>query len=184
MRLRETRARPVSCKHLLVDARLWALLSVCLAIPLVVAHLLLHRKAQGIQPFLPGQSINPIVGLSRQGTLVDLARSSSPCRLVRYESATCEASKVDRAQLVKLAGVATARGCEVVTLAPSPELNMPDSLGLEVALVTPRSLEASPLRFTPTTLLVDREWRVLWSRIGSLSFPDVVAAERAVPSRR
>lgn len=107
------------------------------------------------------------------------------CSLIRYAEASCEACVRDAGEFAKAARLASQEGCTVLNVAPfsgaSSALLRLSRTGSRPIVYLPYGWPAVvPLRSTPTTLLVDGEWRLAWIRSGSIEPAALSSLERAL----
>jgi hypothetical protein len=102
-------------------------------------------------------------------------------RPASYASASCGSCGRDQALFLEIERTLRARGCSSIQLAPSDRAFSHPVDPLRVNLAFPSVPFASGLAVTstPTTIVTDRDWKVSWSRIGTLRRSDVDAAVRA-----
>jgi hypothetical protein len=132
-----------------------------------------------------GAAVAPLTGVTIEGEHIgtrDALRAK--CHLVRYSSTACALSNSDRRPWNTVAAAAANRlGCEVTIISPGPD-RMPAIDGMKVnRLAYPVMTFVGQTRFrgTPTTLLFDEQWRLVWWREGPLQDDDQSALLRAAP---
>jgi hypothetical protein len=146
---------------------------------LLAAHLALSWEAKASSTHKLGATLVAAEGLVDAGVPLTETSQARPCHLLRYGSDTCAACAADRAIYLRLAEALSRRGCDVVSLAPGPRFFDAMNPFPKLAFPTARFAETVDLQFTPTTIVADRGWSVVWSKIGALDKTDVAAASRA-----
>jgi len=122
------------------------------------------------------------VGRTLEGQEVALDRTASPCAILRYASQDCGFCKRDYNIFLSLEASLRARGCASVQLTPSPRLiQQPVQAGrINLAFPSLSFAAGMPTSSTPTTIVVTRDWRVAWSKVGALAPSDLTAAIGAI----
>lgn len=109
-----------------------------------------------------------------------LPDGAAPCWLIRYASELCEYCKRDAKEYVQFEERAALAGCQSILIAPEPTVfpQGPSGRGdrINLALTTFDFAAAMPLRGTPTTLVLDRDAQVIWSKLGPVSPADIATA--------
>jgi protein-disulfide isomerase len=121
-----------------------------------------------------GHYLGPVSGVSEDGRGV--AVPDSDCHLLRYGSSICPACRSDRKEWAALKEGLLAKGCDVTEFAPAAELLEPGSprpRSFRLKLLDASFVARSRFRATPTMVLANRSWRVVWSQVGSLQGPEL-----------
>ncbi len=148
------------------------------------AHYWLAHKPMINERVLPGVVVGPIAGITSTGIAVtENSMNAYPCHVIRYTSIHCPWCLRDEPTWARFDETLRHYGCDSTILGP---------LGTDLpanAMLTPnqRSLVAVPafvaqkidLRVTPTTIVLDKNWKVVWSNLGILKPDD---AEKALSS--
>ena len=169
-------------------SRFQKLAQLCVTV-LVVVNLLafggkeiVRRRSAITSQVIDRKSFPPLSGVSRNGVLVNTdVKSGRPCHLIRYASKSCKWCSMDSGNWQSLATFFSRKGCDVFVLAPSSDL-MPPPNGegipeIQVAFVPFGAF--GELRGTPTTVLLDRSWQVLWGHKGAMD-PQILGKVRAL----
>jgi hypothetical protein len=145
-----------------------------------------HVRTGESGALVAGTTILPPAGVTLQGTSLDLAKSPAVCHLIRFASRSCEFSRSDRLfNQVEL--TALRAGCDSIILAPSDtsydcDASASHNRHHHLSYPTMATVRALRLEATPTTMIVDNAWRVVWVQIGVLSEQDVSYALRHLPA--
>lgn len=109
--------------------------------------------------------------------------ASTPCHVIRYQNASCPFCRSDGATWRRFADTLRATGCDVFLL--SDEDLDADSLssGRDARLVSLAHAETLPLTKTPTTVITNDSWRIIWAHTGALtnSTADEVRSRLTLP---
>ena len=137
------------------------------------------------EPILPGSVFAPLAGVARSGALWRGAADAAPtCHVVRFASSHCAACKPAQARgYVLLARALADRGCDAIVLSPNGSDLPMDGEGpfpQEMMAVDLRFVAASGFTATPTTVVFDRDWKVLWSSVGAFSEDSARTALRTI----
>jgi hypothetical protein len=106
----------------------------------------------------------------------DAPVTAASCHLVRYASLNCGycAPKYSQAW-DQLERTLTSRGCDAIIVSPyATDLPLGDGITPEQKLagVSLQFMESTHFNSTPITLLVDRDWKIVWSHVGVLDNND------------
>ncbi len=142
-------------------------------------------RVQTIQadPLMVGHFVGPAAGVDEDGRAV--AVPDSDCHLIRYGSSTCPACLADRREWASLKAKMLAKGCDVTEFAPSADLLEPgggEPRTYRLKLLNPAFVARSRFRATPTMVLTNRSWRVVWSRPGALRASELGAIIASEPA--
>lgn len=133
-----------------------------------------RRVAAGIVPFPPGRTLSATPGIVA-GRRVPAA--GAPCHLVRYASVFCSYCSPKYSQAWSdLERTLTGRGCDATIISPfSNDLPFSNGAAQEYRLDAVSFQFARSVQFTstPATLVLDHDWRIVWSHVGVLDGNDV-----------
>jgi hypothetical protein len=137
------------------------------------ADLYFQRTAAASVPFPPGQMVSGAPGITTNGTL---PATGAAFHLVRYASLNCGYCAPQYSQAWdQLEKTLTSKGCDAIIVSPyATDLPMGDGITPEQRLagVTLQFMESTRFNSTPITLLVDRDWKIVWSHVGVLDNSD------------
>lgn len=141
---------------------------------------LIHEFAEGVTR--PSGTSAPITGITVDGNTI--ADSSAPCHVIRYTSIRCPWCRRDQPSWDSFDQILRNSGCDSTSLGPSGE-DLPrkvDSLPNRRFLVAVPAVFAQKidLTATPTTVVLDREWNIVWSHVGLLGANDAGTAVAAL----
>jgi hypothetical protein len=148
----------------------------------VGVHYYLVHKFAAVSYINPGGVAGPISGIARSGDYFPAtAWGNYACHVVRYTSVRCKWCLLDETSWRAFDETLRNHGCDSVVLAPFGADLPKDATSLphqELLLVVPASLTQNFSFFaTPTTVVLDGDWRTVWSNVGILHSGD---AEKAV----
>lgn len=128
----------------------------------------------GIAAALPprGAAVPTLAGYSAEGELL-APKAGAGCVLLHYTDSSCQFCRAESALWHDVARQVVADGCRVATVLPYARTAAPTPT---YGPIDPRPIvfvpyawaAAVPLDETPTTILLDREGRVAWLRVGTL----------------
>ena len=155
--------------------------AVAACIGTVVAHAVTVHTIRGLGLPEIGKAFPPLSGLSIANRWVSLD-DSRPCHLVRFASEQCRFSKADDPAYRALESRLLAQGCDAAIVAPQRVL-MPagyteTSRRRLLAEADLGFLDRARLTRTPTTMVFDRRWRLVWRREGILDPADADVLSR------
>jgi len=138
-----------------------------------------RRAAAASVPLPPGQMISGTPGIIAGGAPT---ADRAACHLVRYASINCGycAPKYSK-QWNDLEKALTSKGCDAIIVSPyAGDLPLGDGATPEQRLtaVSLQFMKSTRFNSTPITLLVDRDWRIMWSHVGVLDNDDYQQAMR------
>jgi hypothetical protein len=140
----------------------------------------LRRSAASALPFPSGQIISAKPGITAAGRPPDAGPS---CHVVRYASINCGYCSPERSQSWNdLEKALTAKGCDAIIVSPfSGDFPLGDGKTTEQRLagVSMKFVRSTSFHSTPITLLLDRDWKIVWSHVGTVDGDDVQQALRA-----
>lgn len=161
----------------------WAsICAVLFNVGAIGVHYWLVHKSMINQPVPPGAVVGPIVGITSTGvTVTEDSTKAYTCHVIRYTSIHCPWCRRDEPTWTRFDDTLRSHGCDSTVLVPSGG-DLPPN-----AALTPnqRSLVAVPafvaqkidLLVTPTTIVLDKNWKIVWSNLGVLKPDD---AEKAL----
>lgn len=147
-------------------------------------HYYVAHKSAGLGVLAPGTVIRPVTGIDSLGNdVTESAVSAYPCHVVRYTSIHCPSCRLDEPSWNRFDAALRDHGCDSTILAPSAS-EVPTNVGplpnLRLVPVVPASVaEQTDLLATPSTIVLDHDWKVVWSNLGTLRPGDT---ERALSS--
>lgn len=134
-------------------------------------------------PLAVGHFVGPISGITDDHQT--LVVPDSRCHLIRYGSSQCPACRADQQRWKALRDALIAKGCNVTEIAPAANL-MEETVSnphvYRVAEVDPQFIERTRFTATPTMILTNKSWRVVWAREGALSVDDLQEALASQPA--
>lgn len=133
---------------------------------------LIHQFTEGVAR--PSGTSAPITGITLDGNTI--SDSSAPCHVIRYTSIYCPWCRRDQPSWDSFDQTLRNSGCDSTSLGPSGS-DLPrkaDSLPNRRFLVAVPAAFAQKINLTatPTTVVLDREWNIVWSRAGLLEAND------------
>jgi len=137
----------------------------------------------------PGQTVPPLTGYTLFGARI-APTPRGHCALIHYISGGCGSCSVEASAFATAARLAITHACAVWTIAASAarpaRVFQLDTVGNAPLVYIPYAWSAAvPLRATPTTMLLDRNRRVIWLRVGALdaaSASSLIDAIEALPA--
>jgi hypothetical protein len=160
----------------------WASIgAVLINLGAIGAHYWLAYKSTINQPVRPGTMVGPIAGITSSGAIItEDSMNAYPCHVIRYTSIHCPWCRRDEPTWTRFDETLRSHGCDTTILGPSGGDLSPN------ATLTPnqRSVVAVPafvaqnidLAVTPTTIVLDKNWKIVWSNRGILKAEDVEKA--------
>jgi hypothetical protein len=167
----------------LKSVEFWCFLLLLINMVTVGVDFYFRRSAAALVPFPPGQMIFG-TGITGGG---NPPAAGAPYHLVRYASIYCGfcAPKYSQAWN-ELEKTLTSKGGDAIIVSPfAGDLPPGDGATPEQKLagVSLQFVQSTHFNSTPITLLVDREWRVLWSHVGVLDSGDAREALKTIGDR-
>jgi hypothetical protein len=157
----------------LKSVEFWCLLLVIVNVVTAGADFYFRRAAAASVPLPPGQMISRPTGITAGGTP---PVAGAPCHLVRYASINCGfCSPKYSKSWDDLERTLTRKGCDAIIVSPyATDLPLGDGTTPEQPLagVSLQFMKSTRFNSTPVTVLVDRDWRILWSHVGVLDGND------------
>ncbi len=153
---------------------------------LLLAYRHVSRELTAVERMPRGERLPRPTGRTLDGSEISAGELEQPCHLLRYASAKCSVCRQDYGLFVEIEKALRARGCSSIQLAPSYEAFARPIDPLRINLAFPAVPFASGLGVvsTPTTIVAGGDWKVVWSRIGTLRPSDVDSAVRAASRLR
>lgn len=130
----------------------------------------LRRKRRNLR-------LGPIEGITSTGAIItEDSTNTYPCHVIRYTSINCPWCRRDEPTWTRFDEALRSHGCDSTTLGPSVG-DLPPSSALTS---NQRSVVAVPafvaqnidLMVTPTTIVLDKNWKIVWSNLGILKPED------------
>ncbi|MFI5106648.1 MAG: hypothetical protein ACHP79_17130 [Terriglobales bacterium] len=164
----------------LKSVEFWCLLLLIVNAVTAGADFYFRRSAAASLPLAPGQMISGTPGITANGSP---PAPGAACHLVRYASINCGYCAPKYSQAWNdLEKALTRRGCDAIIVSPyATDLPPGDGATPEQRLagVSLQFMKSTRFTSTPIMLLVDRDWRILWSHVGVLENRDYQQAMRA-----
>lgn len=150
--------------------------AICACIASIVADALTVRRIRQLGAPEPGGVFTQLSGVSAKGQWTS-ATAERRCHLVRFASDLCPFSRSDDRAFRAFEARLLRGGCDSAILAPASNVFPTGYIDSD----TRRLLQYADLGFlkqakfirTPTTLLFDQDWRLMWRREGVLSKSDL-----------
>lgn len=156
----------------------WASIgAVLLNLGAIGVHYWLAQKAMINQPVRPGTIVGPIAGITSTGAVItEDSTNAYPCHVIRYTSIRCPWCRRDEPTWTRFDEALRSHGCDSTILAPSGGELPPNA----TLMPNQRSVVAVPafvaqnidLMVTPTTIVLDKNWKIVWSNLGILKPED------------
>jgi len=157
----------------------WCLVLLFVNLATAATDFYFRRTTLALVPLPPGQSLAGPPGI----TLAGRPPATAACHLVRYASINCGycAPKYSR-PWDDLEQKLTQKGCDSIIVSPfSGDFPLADNKTPEFRLagVSTEFMRSTSFSSTPITLLVDHDWRIVWSHIGVVEQSDSQQALQA-----
>lgn len=150
-----------------------SILAVLLNVVAVSVHFYLahEKETTGVLP--RGTVINPVTGIDSLGNYVSESTGSAyKCHVVRYTSIRCPSCRRDEPSWNNFDTILRNRGCDSTILFPAATDALKDIVPLpsrRLLPVVPASVaQQTNLLATPSTIVFDHNWKVVWSTLGML----------------
>jgi hypothetical protein len=158
----------------------WCLLLLIVNAATAGADFYFRRSAAASVPLPRGQMISGAVGITANG---NPPPSGARCHVVRYASSNCGYCAAKYSQAWNdLEKALASRGCDAIIVSPYATDLPPENATTpehRLAGVSLQFMQSTHFTSTPITVLVDRDWRILWSHVGVLEHEDYQQAMRA-----
>jgi hypothetical protein len=147
----------------------------------LAAHYYIARQFTAESALTPGVTTGPVAGVNTQGHYIDRASTNSfRCHVVRYTSVNCPWCRKDEPAWKSFDQALRGQGCDSIIFGPSatelPRSVSPASGQDYLPVVSASAARNFELYATPTTLVLDHDWKVLWSNLGILEKGDTEKA--------
>ena len=161
-----------------------SIFAVLLNVVAVGVHYYLAHKNAGLGVLARGVIIQPVTGFDSLGNYVTAsAVSAYPCHVVRYTSIHCASCRRDEPSWNHFDTILRNHGCDSTILVPAATdvpKNVTPLPSRRLLPVVPASVaQQTDLLATPSTIVFNHDWRVVWSTLGMLQPGDT---ERALSS--
>jgi hypothetical protein len=161
----------------MIDGKRWlryaSILAILLNVVAVGVHFyVVHEKATlGVLPH--GTVIRPVTGIDSLGNdVTESTVSAYSCHVVRYTSIRCPSCRRDEPSWQHFDTILRNRGCDSTILFPAAADAIKDTVplpGRRLLPVVPASVaQQTNLLATPSTIVFDHNWKVVWSTLGML----------------
>lgn len=161
----------------MTDGKRWlryaSILAILLNVVAVGVHFyVVHEKGTlGVLP--QGTVIKPVTGIDSLGNYVtESTVSAYPCHVVRYTSIRCPSCRRDEPSWNNFDTILRNRGCDSTILFPAATDALKDVSPLpsrRLLPVVPASVaQQTNLLATPSTIVFNHDWKVVWSALGML----------------
>jgi hypothetical protein len=162
-----------------------SILAILINLPAIGTHYYLAGRFHSAAVVAPGTHVKPVTGITTTGeSFTEAGATAYPCHVLRYTSIHCPWCRQDEPAWQKLESALQQRGCDSTLLGsaatelPKDATSVPNRHWLAIVPAT----VARDINFyaTPTTLVLDRQWKVVWSKMGILEKGDMAKAMAAV----
>lgn len=157
----------------LKNIEFWCFLLITVNVATAGADFYFRRSASALLPFSPGQAISGPPGITATG---NPPATGAACHLVRYASINCRYCSPKYSESWNdLERALTGRGCDSMIVSPyAGDFPLADEKTPKhkLAGVSLEFMKSTSFNGTPITLLVGRDWRIVWSRVGVLDEED------------
>jgi hypothetical protein len=162
------------------NVELWCVVLLAFNVATAGLDFYFRGSAAAATPFPRGQMISANPGITAHGALEAAGPS---CHLVRYASAYCSYCSPKYSQSWNdLEKALTAKGCDAIIVSPFSgdfPLSQGNTPEQQLAGVSLQFARSTRFRSTPITLLLDHDWRIVWSHVGTVENYDFQQALRA-----
>jgi hypothetical protein len=157
----------------------WCFVLLFINLATVAADFYFRRSTVALLPLPPGQSVAGPPGIALAGS----PPPSAACHLVRYASINCGYCAPKFSQPWNdVERTLTQKGCDSIIVSPySGDFPVANNKIPErrLAGVSTQFIRSTSFNSTPITLLVDRNWRIVWSHVGVVEQGDSQQALQA-----
>lgn len=163
----------------LKSAEFWCFLLLIVNVATVGVDFYFRRATAALEPFPSGRKVAGTMGITAGG---HPPASGPACHLVRYASTYCGYCAPKYSQpWNELEKTLIGKGCDSIIVSPfSGDLPKGDGTTPEERLtgVSLPFVRSTHFTSTPITLLLDRDWTIVWSHIGVVESEDSQQALR------
>lgn len=163
----------------LKSAEFWCFLLLLVNFATAGVDFYFRRSTAALEPYPVGRSVPGTIGITASGAP---PASGPACHLVRYASTYCGFCAPKYSQpWNEMEKTLTAKGCDSIIVSPyTGDLPAGDSGTPEQKLagVSLQFIKSTRFNSTPITLLLDRDWKIVWSHIGVIESGDSQEALR------
>ena len=161
------------------SAEFWCFLLLVVNISTAGVDFYFRSTTAKLEPYPSGQQVSETMGIPVAGKP---PADSTPCHLVRYASMYCGYCAPKYSQpWNEMEKVLTHKGCDSTIVSPFSG-DLPQSEGAtpeqKMAAVSLQFIKSTRFTSTPITLLLDRDWKIVWSHIGVVESGDSQEALR------
>jgi hypothetical protein len=158
-----------------------AILALLFNIVALGIHYYVLQKRTSREVLPAGVIIGPVTGVDSQGNVVtESAARAAPCHVVRYTSIHCQYCRKDEPSWTSFEKMLRERGCDSTILAPMasdlPKNPTPRPNQRIFPVVAASVAQQTVLAATPITIVLDHDWKVVWSAAGMLQPQDMESA--------
>lgn len=158
--------------------------SICAVLLNILAigfHYWLAHKSALNDKLHSGLTVGPVTGATLDGdTISEMSTSSYACHVIRYTSIHCPWCRRDQPTWARFDETLRSHGCDTTTLGPSGGDLPPDSKHTPneraLAVVPAAFTKKIDLLATPTTIVLDKNWKIVWANLGVLKSSDTEKA--------
>jgi hypothetical protein len=166
----------------LKSAEFWCFLLILVNLATAGVDFYFRRSANALVPYPQGQVISSgPLGITAAGNPPSAGRA---CHLVRYASINCRYCSPRYSQPWNdLERASTAKGCDSTIVTPFAgdfPLDDEKTPRQKLAGVSLQFMKNTGFNSTPITLLVDRDYRIVWSHVGVVEQDDGQQALQAI----
>jgi len=173
----------------MINGQRWLRYASILAVLLNVVAIGMHyyiahqKRTLGVLP--QGAVIKPVTGIDSLGNYVtESTVSAYSCHVVRYTSIRCPSCRRDEPSWNHFDTILRNHGCDSTILVPAATdapRNVTPLPNRRLVPVVPASVaRQTNLLATPSTIVFDHDWKVVWSTLGMLQAGDTERALSAL----
>jgi hypothetical protein len=150
-----------------------SILAVLLNVAAIGAHYYVAHEKSTLGVLPRGTVIQPVTGIDSLGNYVtESTVSAYSCHIVRYTSIRCPSCRRDEPAWERFDTALRSHGCDSTILFPAATdafKNITPLPGRRLLPVVPASVaQQTNLLATPSTIVFDHNWKVVWSTLGML----------------
>jgi hypothetical protein len=151
----------------------WCVLLLMVNVATAGVDFYFRRSAAALEPYPLGHKVAGAPGITVNGSHEESGRA---CHLVRYASTNCGYCAPKYSQpWNELEKALTDKGCDSIIVSPYAR-DLPQGNGTtpeqKLAGVSAQFIRSTRFNSTPITLLLDRDWKVVWAHIGVVELRD------------